>query len=236
MIGEGPFNTQLREIEAILKKLKLFAERQRFPNTSLGAAVFRGKTYREVYDLAFKELAFNFRLTDQSLLFFKKSGTTIHDGSLSFIYYEAPVAVMSYELFLSSEFGLDPTTVEFEKMLKECGDEWLPDYEQYVRASDLKQAVTPLRYDCKAEDYRAGIHPAAHMHFGVENNIRLGSRRVMGPLGFTLFILRQHYPSSWQEVLDWPNCEVLCRQFRTALDEVDAAYWRANDERELHLA
>lgn len=236
MIGESIVGPQLETIEKLLKKLSLFAERSAFPRTSPGASELRGKPYREAYEMVFRENAYDFRLSDQSLFQFNISGTDIHNGSIRYCYYEAPIIVMSYEQFVAFELGLKPDESRYKNMIQEWGDESRTEYEDYVRSSDLKSAVTPLRYDCKANDYRPGIHPASHMHFGVENDIRVGTRRIMTPIAFVLFVIRQRYPDAWSDILKWNNPHQLCRNFRDQLKMVDEKYWCKTDEQELYLA
>src|SRR5262245_17658139 len=100
MIAEGLFKAQLVKIERILQKLDLLDERQLNPNRTLGAAHFRGKSYREVYEECIREYAYDFRLQDQSLLLFVKGGRDAHDGHLSFCFYECPVNVVPYSEFV----------------------------------------------------------------------------------------------------------------------------------------
>ena len=102
MIGEGRFRTQLGHIERLLIRLSLFEERVHAPNKSLGAAHFRGMTYRQVYEECVKEYAYDFRLSDQSLLLFLKDGTSDHTGSLSFSYFECPFHAMTYKEFIGA--------------------------------------------------------------------------------------------------------------------------------------
>jgi hypothetical protein len=233
MIGDGQFQSQLEAIEAILKKLDLLSERQPFPEKSLGGAMFRGKPYQEVFAICLREFAYDFRLNDQSLLLFIKEGSDIHSGSLKYSYYEAPVSVISYRDFVLFEAGAGEDIAE--ETLNEWGDELRPEYESYVSSTQLKNAVTPVRYDCQSSDYRTSVHPASHFHFGVGNDIRVGTRRVLTPVAFTLFVLRQRYPAAWEKLLKWRNSDVLCRNIRPALDLVDCKYWIPEDERELYL-
>lgn len=235
MIPDSLFYPQLEDIERLLKRLNLLAERQKSPNSALGAAEMKGKAYREQYELMFRELAYNFRMGDQSLLRFTRSGEDIHVGTLSYCYYESPVSVMSYESFVAFYADVAIGTREHKEALKEVGSELASDYEDYISNADLKKATTPLRYDYKAEDYRAGIHPASHVHFGSENDIRVGTKRIMTPLAFVLFIIRQRYPVSWDKLQHWNNHAELCRNVRGKLDEVDANYWNDLDEQELFL-
>jgi hypothetical protein len=192
MIGDGQFAAQLETAESILRRMKILAERQAFPNKALGAADFRGLPYREVYGKCVREFAYDFRLSDQSLLLFVKSGDNVHNG-LSFSYYEPPAEVLPYEEFVAAQLGLSPSEPDFQDAIDSWGDELRVDYEQYVDSAELKKAVTPVRYDCKASDYRPGVHPASHVHFGFATDIRVGTRRVLNPLSFILFILRQRY-------------------------------------------
>jgi hypothetical protein len=235
MILEGRFGAQLEAIEKLLGALDLLEERQASPNKSLGAAHFRGMNYRQVYEECIREYAYDFRLVDQALLLFTRAGHDEHDGQLGFCYYESPVNVVPYKDFVALELGISPTQPDCKKILAEFGDELRPDYEQYVTSQDSKTVVTPLRFDYKAEDYRPGIHPAAHVHFGFANQIRVGTRRVMNPLSFVLFILRQRYPEKWVRFRKLKDSEQLCRNVRQELDLVHKDYWGDEDEREASL-
>jgi len=235
MIPEGRFGAQLAAIEKLLGNLEILEERQASPNKSLGAAHFRGMNYRQVYEQCIREYAYDFRLVDQALLLFTRAGHNEHDGQLGFCYYESPVNVIPYKDFVALELGIAPIHPDYEKVIAEFGDELRPDYEQYVSSQDSKAVVTPLRFDYKAEDYRPGIHPAAHMHFGFANQIRVGTRRVMNPLSFVLFILRQRYPDNWVAFRQLRNSDQLCRNVREELDAVHEDYWCHEDGHELSL-
>jgi hypothetical protein len=235
MIPEGRFGAQLEAIEKLLGTLELLEERQASPNKLLGAAHFRGMTYRQVYEECVREYAYDFRLVDQALLLFTHAGHNKDDGQLGFCYYESPVNVVAYRDFVALEFGISPIHPHFPKIFAEFGDGLRPDYEQYVTSQDSKAVVTPLRFDYRAEDYRPGIHPAAHLHFGYANQIRVGTRRVMNPLSFFLFILRQRYPEKWLQFRTLKDFEHLSHNVRRKLDLVHEDYWRAEDEHEASL-
>jgi hypothetical protein len=236
MIGDGPFYTQLNKCEEILEDLKLLEERNLTPNQSLGAAHFKGMSYRETYTSCIKYLAYDFKLVDQSLLLFVRGGNDKHNGTLGFCYYECPFRIMTYEEFVGSEFGLKPLDPEFEQYVAETGDELRFEYEQYISTSDSKVIATPVRYDYKDSDYRAGIHPASHVHFGFANHIRVGTKKVMNLVSFTLFIVRQRYPREWEVFLEDVETSVhLCRNVREHLDNIHGDYWGASDDMEVSL-
>ena len=172
MIGEGTFQAHLSLAETILNHLEILDERQRSPNKRLGASHFKGLDYREIYNECVREFAYDFRLVDQSLLLFVKGGNDCHNGSLSFSFYESPVRVSSYVEFVAGEIGLSPDDEDFKTSFDSWGDSLRPDYEQYVHSVEAKNLVTPLRYDYKATDYKMGVHPASHIHFGFDNDIQ----------------------------------------------------------------
>ena len=229
MIGTGQFQAQITESEKLLRRLGMLEERNPSPNKRLGAAHFKGMIYREIYFECVKEFAFDFRLCDQSLILFVKDGSNEHDGLLGYSYYECPVNIDSYEEFVGAQFSLTPLDSGFDDLIGEVGDDLSSDYEQYVASADSKTIVTPLRYDYKAADYREGVHPASHIHFGFANEIRIGTRKVMNPLSFTLFIIRQRYPRSWEKVLALDEAHLLCRNVRDSLADTHSDYWKPLD-------
>ena len=110
-----------------------------------------------------------------------------------------------------------------------------PRPEEAVNSMDSKAVVTPLRYDYKATDYKEGIHPASHVHFGFSNDIRVGTRKVMNPVSFVLFVIRQRYPDHWVKYLGIKSSPIICRNVRQNITDVDALYWKQNDSHELVL-
>ena len=235
MIGNGRFRAQLSQVEGLLTRLSLFEERRHAPNKSLGAAHFRGMTYRQVYEECVREYAYDFRLTDQSLLLFVKGGTNQHNGMLSFSYYDCPFHAMTYKEFVGAQSGLTVFDPDYEGVVAEWGDLLRADYEEYLDTLDANVLVTPMRYDYKPTDYRAGVHPASHVHVGFANEVRIATERVMNPMSFTLLIIRQHYPRNWESLLGLGSAKVICRNVREALDNVDGSYRGDADTKELLL-
>jgi hypothetical protein len=111
-----------------------------------------------------------------------------------------------------------------------------PEYEVYLSTCTLKEAVAPIRYDFSPDDYTEGIHPASHIHFGHANNIRVGTKKVLKPVSFCLFILRQSYPNKWIELLGITEAEHWSKSVRIELDEVEAKFWNKFDEWEMILS
>jgi hypothetical protein len=142
---------------------------------------------------------------------------------------------MVYREFVGREIGISVMDRDSDERIDDWGDELRADYEQYVNSLVTKNSVTPIRYDYKAADYRPGIHPASHVHFGQSNEIRVGTYRVMKPLSFVLFLLRQRYPREWEQFRLSGDMATHARNVRHDLDIVHATYWDVHDEYELIL-
>ena len=235
MIGSGKFLSQLELIELLLKKLGLFGSREKFPNKNTQAADFRGLNYIDVYRKYINDIAYDFLLVDQSILCFNYKGKDIHDGGLSYSYIESPVSLLSYEAFVTREFDLDPSNDRYEVDLEEIGDGYYSEYEIYLETLPVKTGVCPIRFDCDASSYREGVHPACHVHIGFENDLRIGTRNVLTPLSFFLFIVRQHYPRAWEKIRDFDDFGTFRKEVRLEIAQVHNNYWKSRDTDELYL-
>ena len=59
-------------------------------------------------------------------------------------------------------------------------------------------ATIPLiRYENAPSQYKPFIHPCSHFHIGLHSENRWPSSRVLTPLAFTLWIVKQYYGSFW---------------------------------------
>jgi hypothetical protein len=226
MIGEGLFQTQLSTVEKILACAELFEERQKVPEKNPPAALFRGMQYWQVYEKCIQEFIYDFRLVDQSLLLFVKGSKEEHISNLSFSFYECPHDILPYNDFVEDYINMPSKNVR---------DEYRREYDQYVSNSSLKRSVTPLRYDYMPSAYRRGIHPASHVHFGFSNEIRVATSCIMNPISFTLFVLRQRYPTEWLRLSNNKDVDLWCRNVRNKTQKVDDMYWSDDDKRELWL-
>lgn len=235
MIGEGLFTNQLHTCFTILSRANLLERRNPFPNKRLGASDFKGMSYREEYQKDLQEYAYDFILKDQSLLLFVTRGNDEHDGHLSYSFNECPIEAPEYIAFVCSELGIDRDDPSSGDILEEFGDTLIDDYWRHLGALDHKHQVTPIRYDYKALDYEEGRHPAPHFHFGVSNNIRIGTVKVLNPISSTLFIVRQFYPDQWMRVLAHSSKARWCSNVRETLDDIDNNYVKLNKSFEIVL-
>lgn len=226
MMKRGVFASQMNEAERLFKNVHLLKERnQSIKYASYSASEFRRLTYLATWEKCYKERIYDFLLLDDSLI--QLRGTSFSPLNVSYAYYECPYkATASVDDYMQQE-----------RLLRECDvDEYelLREYE-FLRP-EIKDAVTPLRYDYSPDQYESGIHPASHVHFGHGSRIRVGTRRILRPLSFALLVIRQCYPDEWREVINQATAHTLCRNVSESLDEVDSAFRQKADTWELTLS
>lgn len=164
---------------------------------------------------------FHIEMEDLSFFTFWEGG-----GKCSYSYVACPLDIPSYRDYLSG-IGLEFTV----QNRRERQD----DYEMLLETADLRKHITPIRYDLDPLGYRPGVHPLAHMHVGLQNNVRLGISKKLTPLAFVFFVMRQSYPDSWERLLKHAEAVNADRKIRAECPDVDAAMWLPHDRVEYHL-
>ncbi len=227
-MNRNQFQTQLRDIIELLKDCKLYRDYNAFVNYSnCTATLFRHKTYREVWEQCIAQKFYDFILFDDALLQFRAD---FDEGIFNYVYYEPPFVNYTYADYLVLECGFTNEDIQ------EIGDQYREEYESYLRDSELREVVTPSRYDYTPNQYREGRHPASHIHIGFGNEIRLGARKILKPLSFMLFVLRQYYPDKWSEYIrGGVDRAVIFRNIRENLEDVDPIYFKHFDQYEMAL-
>ncbi|QDV69027.1 hypothetical protein Poly24_27410 [Rosistilla carotiformis] len=234
MIGDGMFNDQINRAADVLNQLDLLERQEYCPNRSVKAATFRALSYRETFERTIQEIAYDFILSDQSLIHFSKSGNNEHDGGLSYSYLDCPLEVQSYQDFSAEWLDIKPEDANYDDVIAEWGDSLRQEYEQYVNTCEARP-VTPIRYDYAASAYMPGRHPVSHVHFGFKNHIRVATRRMLRPISFVLLVIRQRYPDEWMRFLSLDEGRHLCQEIRGTLDLVSSEFWDEPDEHQMIL-
>lgn len=58
-----------------------------------------------------------------------------------------------------------------------------------------------IRYDYDISEYKEIIHPISHLHIGNDNNLRIPIDKILEPLEFGVFIVRNIYKKEWELLL-----------------------------------
>lgn len=223
-MNRGSFRSQLDTSWFILRTLKLDDHRNYNPNYPKNPAnQFKNLSYIDIWKECIKNQYYDMQLNDNSIIQFIIF--SFNPMILSYSFYECPYKCLSFEDFSKQHYA--------DLMEEKVGLRQI--YEDYLIACDLKEFITPLRYDFYPENYQEGIHPASHIHFGHLSEIRIATKKILKPVSFLLIIIRQYYPSYWIKLLKNTNASGWCNYIRRKLEDIDPQYWRNNDEREMHL-
>lgn len=190
---------------------------------SVTAAIIRTQrelTYEKMWRAAYDNSWFHIMFEDLSLIQFQNA------PSPSFHFLECPLDVPTRREFLAA-LGMD--------YRKRHDSDFQELYAEAVETAGSRPHVTPIRYDRDFGSYRAGVHPAAHLHVGLDNDIRLALPSEMTPLSFILFVIRQKYPSNWEQLLASNLAASLQRSVRYSLVPLPGQYWQEPDLCEMAL-
>jgi|TARA_R100000353_G_scaffold162816_3_gene123147 hypothetical protein len=184
----GKFNASFNEAEALLKKIGVLSDSQHFPVVpSNFLSLCRTKTYADLWAYLYKERIYSFVLYDQSLILIR------NNPELSYSFYDTPYDAPSFEEFCERELGELPGA--------EDQDFFRTDYFEYLDTLLTVRHVSPIRYDYSPGSYRPAVHPSSHVHIGDSSSYRFGCERILTPLAFVKFVIRQAFPKEWEKYL-----------------------------------
>jgi hypothetical protein len=230
VIGEGKFRASISQAFDLLDDGGILEARALSPTyPSDMAAVLRRKSYGETWQACLDDEWYDCRLLDSSLLQFRR-----WDQRLSYSYLESLYDVMTFD-----EYASERTDENWQMLPASIRQSLEPDlragYELYLQSDLVERPTTPLRYDYEPTLYRVGVHPAGHIHFGLNNEIRVCTRRIFSPLSFTLFVVRQYYPKNWESLLQRRKNDPIFREVRENLATVPGKFMQALDHYEHQL-
>lgn len=71
------------------------------------------------------------------------------------------------------------------------------DYEYYLTGNKEHIYSCPIRYDVAENEYTEMHHAYAHLHIGIENDIRIPVDKVLSPMHFIDFVVKHMYKAKW---------------------------------------
>lgn len=176
----------------------------------------RRLSYIEQWQHIRSENLYHLLLDDQSIVSFQDIA-----GKASYSYLPCPLEIPSKSDFILQHFP----DRDQRRAISDIDEQ----YNLAVDSADLRNHITPIRYDIDCGSYRENIHPAAHLHFGINNNIRLATKKILNPKAFFLLVIRQAFPENWSNILQYSENLKLERSIRSELLEVETKYWTPKD-------
>lgn len=184
----------------------------------------RRKKYFEAYRIAIKNFDYHLLLFDESFLQFEYKKDT--EGLLlRYSFFEFPFDFPSYRDYL--ELG----GLSFNKVGYELKDQ----YEQELFESDKKNEFALIRYDYSEKYYSHGTHSASHFHIGKVNSIRISSCKLITPLLFIVFILKQVYENEWKKLIKISDFLTEYQGLKGKCNNINNCFFNELDKEELYL-
>lgn len=220
------FQSKLNSSIKLLRSSSLFQSENRYPKVPVDiASICREKSYAEIWRFLLSESYFRILLNDYSFFMFNVVNNPL---SISMSYYGCPYDFVTLEDYIVESYGEEYLPLKYDPEIKE-------EYELALNDRPALKAPVTFRYDYSPDLYESGRHPASHFHIGFENEIRIGCYRILDPLSFTAFVIRQHYPEIWKHKVLESHINLFKSSIRTSLESVSKPYISEYDKLEMYL-
>lgn len=219
------FETKIEISRVLLERSDLFLRENRRPARSSALTVAKKRGYADIWKGLIEESCFRILLKDYSFFtfFYTEPGDLI-----TMSYYGNPYLFISLDDYIVEEYGEEYLMFKDDPVLIE-------EYEQSVVNSTPLESPVTFRYDYAPAQYDAGRHPVSHMHFGYGNQIRVGCEKVLNPLSFVAFVIRQQYPEIWQTKVLRAHASLCKSSIRSSIPTVPEKYVCDHDRMEMYL-
>ncbi|WP_336702440.1 DUF2290 domain-containing protein [Pantoea dispersa] len=222
MINLATFNTTAKASVNLVRHVDLLGNYNNdtyYPDNMPGE--LRPLTYEEAWQKCTANQWFNIQLEDGSLFIFRYN---------SYTYLMTPVKTLDYKEYLDTYYPEDEwqDVEEYRVMISQ-------EYDNYIDTHTKNYPPMPVRYDIDDEHYCEHSHPYCHFHFGLENDGRIATKKMLTPLSFTAFILRSFYPKAWKIYAESQLIEEHLESFNSALQVAPQEYWANRENKFLSI-
>lgn len=178
--------------------------------------------YHIVYNKIIQSYNFDFMLPDESFLQYDFNES---NGYLRYAFFPFPYEFPSYDIYLDQN-GFSIT---------EVGELFRQEYEQEISEAKPNINICPIRYEYNIQEYQSLIHPASHIHFGYNNDVRVASSIILTPFLFTQFVIKNCYYDLWKKLLNTTEIDKYIKPMKASCNKLVGDYFKKNDMCELFL-
>lgn len=231
------FNISFLKIHSVLKSFNLLKMKgihsinDRGVSEEFKSASIKD-TYYKAYQVGLSHYDFDFLTTDQSFFQFEFSSNQ-KSTEIRYAFFQNPIDFISYNdyvLQLINDQNLELT-------LEEVGEMFDEEYNQFLNEQENISNYATFRYDLDQNNYQPIIHSVSHIHVGHQNNIRIPLNKVISPLKFVLFVIKNVYYQEWKNKIETDPEYVIktLKDARTHQTELDNTEWKDEEKLELYL-
>lgn len=231
------FRISFSRIESVLKSFNLYQMSGIKSINEVGVSnEFRTASikhpYFKTYKIGLENYDFDFLTNDQSFFQFefKVNGDK---KEIRYAFFQNPIDFVSYE-----DYVIDLIEQEnLNETVEQIGLLFEDEYHQFLNEQENIANFVTFRYDFDQNNYQPVIHSVSHIHVGHQNNIRIPLNKVISPLKFVLFVIKNTYYNEWKNKIDTDPDYVLkilneARVHQKTLDEIE---WQDEEKLELHI-
>ena len=232
-MSTGKFMTSINEAAKLLKELELLKNDTIFHDGKISDAFKKASQsvdYKLIYDTAVNHADYDFLLMDDSIFQFEEDSN--HDMRFAFI--QSPYVYMSFLDFLYSTFGEDEC-FKNKSQVERLKATYENEYEQALSELGINNRAVYLRYAADSIRYTPNIHSFAHLHIGIDNDIRIPFRTILTPAAFVIFVIKHTYKTVWEEAIKDDTRKQAILHLANDKSLLDAKYMSADEQMEISL-
>lgn len=181
---------------------------------------FHDGDYKKTFIIASQNRDFDIMIEDGSLFQF----TSRNENDIHYSFLHRIEKNMSFDEF----YDIYATEDNYDTIEQ--------DYEYYL-ASDKDNLYTcPIRYDVSESEYKEIHHAYAHLHIGVETDIRIPVDKVLSPVHFVDFVVKHMYKAKW-DLAYVSDCRFKekVESLKAQNEKIDEQFFTQNDKKQLYI-
>jgi len=232
-MSSGKFVASINEAAKLLKELNLLKNDTAFHRGKISdefKKVSQGVDYKLIYDTAVNHADYDLLLMDDSIFQFEEDSN--HDMRFAFI--QSPYVYMSFVDFLYSTFGEDEC-FKNKSQVEALKATYENEYEQALSELGINNRAVYFRYDVDSIRYTPNIHSFAHLHIGIDNDIRIPFRTILSPVSFVIFVIKHTYKAVWEEAIKDNTRRKVILKLANDKTMLDVKYMSTEEQMEISM-
>ncbi len=144
---------------------------------------FHDGDYKKTFITASENRDYDIMLEDGSLFQF----TSRNENDIHYSFLHRVEKNMSFDEFYDT-YATDENIDTIER-----------EYEYYLLGDKDLLYACPIRYDVAKTEYTEMYHAYAHLHIGIETDIRIPVDKILSPIHFVDFVIKHMYKTKWDD-------------------------------------
>jgi hypothetical protein len=228
----GKLINSITDSISFLKTFSLFKSRGVKGNGSYSnefLEVSKGDDIFITYNCALRNFDYDILLSDDSIFQFQ-----LHNDELRYAFIQNPKQLPTREEFLALILEIDPTELHSLDDLESLASD--EEYEQFLLEQKRNSSSNYFRYDYSSVGYIPLIHSYSHIHIGLNENVRIPISKILTPLNFTKFCVKNTYYEIWKSNFNKiENFDREIARIKSECRDLSPVIWQEIERGELFL-